>query len=128
MHLSPADFLRNVLVEYTVFPNTNLMWAIDHFEVYQVEPDGDRADSPGSGWPCSSIPTSGTVGSSGRRTSRSRGTSSCRRTSPPPSRSSGPYEGGAAPAELVFGRNEAPLQHYHRQLAAVLADEPAEVR
>ena len=35
---------------------------------------------------------------------------------------------GAAPAELVFGRNEAPLQHYHRQLAAVLADEPAEVR
>ena len=29
-------------------------------------------------------------------------------------------QGGAAPPEFVFGRKEAPLQHYHQQLQAAL--------
>ena len=119
VHQHPEDFLTNVLVEYTLFPNTNLMWAIDHFEVYQVEPVGGRPDR------CrvrlTLLVDPATAGCAERWEKNLEiaqrvivsedfaAATSIQRA----------LVGGAAPAQFVLGRNEAPLQHYHQRLDAL---------
>lgn len=116
VHLDAEAFLTNVLIEYTLFPNTNLMWAIDHFEVYQVEPIDGRADR---------CRVRLTLLVDRRTTDRTdqwaknleiaqrvivsedfAAAESIQRA----------LNGRAAPSEFVLGRNEAALQHYHQQL------------
>jgi phenylpropionate dioxygenase-like ring-hydroxylating dioxygenase large terminal subunit len=119
-HDSPEHFLAQVLISYNMLPNVNVEWAGDHFEIYQVEPDPERVDrcrvrmsllvrpdelNRDEKWDKNlDISTSiifaedFAVAESAQRA----------------------LSGGAAPLEVVYGRNEAPLQHFHQQLAAVL--------
>lgn len=118
-HVEPEAFLTNVLIEYTLFPNTNLMWAIDHFEVYHVEPLDGRADrcrvrltllvDPATAhdsdrWAKNLEIAQRVIVAEDFAAARS-----IQRA----------LNGAAAPTEFVLGRNEAPLQHYHQQLDAL---------
>jgi phenylpropionate dioxygenase-like ring-hydroxylating dioxygenase large terminal subunit len=118
VHRGPEDYLTNVLIEYTLFPNTNLMWAIDHFEVYRVEPIGGRPDRSRVRLTLLVDPaTAGCVErweknlEIARRVIVSEDFAAARSIQRA-------LDGGAAPPEFVLGRNEAPLQHYHRRLDA----------
>ncbi len=43
-HSSPETFLSQVLISYNMLPNVNVEWAGDHFEIYQPDPDPLRPD------------------------------------------------------------------------------------
>src|SRR5579859_2216998 len=38
------EFLAHNLVAYHLFPNSVMLWASDHFELWRIEPDLERAD------------------------------------------------------------------------------------
>lgn len=121
-HSNPAAFLAQVLIEFQLFPNTNVLWASDHFEIFQVEPDPERADRARvrmtllvhaaqrdrtAHWDRNVEITTNIIVSEDFACAES-----VQRA----------LNGGAAPTEVVYGRNEAPLQHYHQQLATALAE------
>ena len=44
-----------------------------------------------------------------------------------PARPGQALNGGAAPPEVVYGRNEPPLHHFYTELATLLAEVPGEL-
>ena len=117
---SPRDFLEQVLIVYQVFPNTILTWLTDHFELWQIQPVPGHVDRASvrvsllvrpeeldrkAAWDKNLRILEDTVfaedWSAAASTQRA-------------------LRSAAAPDHLVFGRNEPALQHYHRQLAAVV--------
>lgn len=121
-HVTPEDFLGYVLVNYQLFPNTFALWAADHFELWQIQPDRERPDRTRvrvgllvrpdmqhltERWTVNQEITTNIIVSEdfacAAATQRA-------------------LSGNAAPPKVFYGRNEPMLQHFHQQLVAALAD------
>jgi phenylpropionate dioxygenase-like ring-hydroxylating dioxygenase large terminal subunit len=116
------DFHGQVVVGYRLFPNTEVLWAVDHFEVWQIEPDPVRPDKTSVRMALLTRPEE-----AGRSehwglnlkmaidiitTEDFAAARSAQRA----------LNGGAAPERVVYGRNEPGVQHFHQELAASLSD------
>jgi phenylpropionate dioxygenase-like ring-hydroxylating dioxygenase large terminal subunit len=120
-HRSPEQVLSQLIVSYRLFPNTEVLWAIDHYEVWQVEPDRNRPDRTvvrtalltrpeeldrTDHWALNLKMAMDIITSEdfAAATSTQRA-----------------LDGGAAPPLVVYGRNEPGVQHFQQELAAAAA-------
>jgi len=116
----PEDLLGQLIVSY-LFPNTEILWAIDHYEVWQVEPDPRRPDRTIVRMSLLTRPEETTRPEHWARnlkmamdiitTEDFEAARSAQRA----------LAGGAAPDQVVYGRNEPGVQHFHQELAAALS-------
>jgi nitrite reductase/ring-hydroxylating ferredoxin subunit len=126
-HTSPEEFLSQVLISYNMLPNVNVEWAGDHFEIYQPEPDLSRPDR------CRVRLTLLVRPEERHRTEKwtrnlEISTSIIFKEDFAVAESAQrALSGGAAPVELVFGRNEPQLHHFHGQLATLVGDAEQEL-
>lgn len=124
-HESPEDFLAQTINLYLLFPNTVVVWATDHFELWQIEPDVVRPDLTHARVsllvPPDSLDQADVWAENLRFTEKVilaedfAAAASAQRT----------LSGAAAPKEFLYGRNEPALQHFHQRIAAVLASDGA---
>ena len=119
-----VDLLPHIAIIYQLFPNTILVWQADHFEMWNCFPDGpdpgqslsrasllapdaqqaaERTDYWDSNWKV----LMNTVEQEDFRVARTMQAG---------------YSSGAQ-SHVVFGRNEPALQHFHRNLADLLASQ-----
>lgn len=116
----PEDFLGQLVVSYRLFPNTEVLWAIDHYEVWQVEPDPRRPDRTTVRMSLLTRPEE-----TGRPEHWARNlkmamdiiTTEDFEAARSAQRA---LAGGAAPDRVVYGRNEPGVQHFHQELTAAL--------
>jgi phenylpropionate dioxygenase-like ring-hydroxylating dioxygenase large terminal subunit len=119
--VDPDEFLSQLVVSYRLLPNTEVLWAIDHYEVWQVEPDPVRPDHTtvrmalltrpeqtdrAEHWARNLEMAMDIITSEDFAAARS---------------AQRALSGGAAPSEVVYGRNEPGVQHFHQEVAASLA-------
>lgn len=116
-----VDVLQHVAIIYQLFPNTILVWQADHFEMWNCFPDGENparcvsrvsllapdaasAEQRTAYWDRNWKVLMDTVEAEDFRVGRTmqRG-----------------YRSGAQ-QDVVFGRNEPALQHFHRNLSQVV--------
>jgi phenylpropionate dioxygenase-like ring-hydroxylating dioxygenase large terminal subunit len=118
---TPEELLNQLIVSYRLFPNTEILWAIDHYEVWQIEPDPVRADRCRVRMALLTGPEE-----SGRSDRWARNlkmaldiiTSEDFAAARSAQRA---LDGGAAPDRVVYGRNEPGVQHFHQELTARLS-------
>jgi phenylpropionate dioxygenase-like ring-hydroxylating dioxygenase large terminal subunit len=118
---TPEDFLSQLVVSYRLLPNTEVLWAIDHFEVWQIEPDPVRPDRTtvrtailtrpeevdrSEHWALNLKMAMDIITTEDFAAARS---------------AQRALNGGAAPNEVIYGRNEPGLQHFHQEVAANMA-------
>jgi phenylpropionate dioxygenase-like ring-hydroxylating dioxygenase large terminal subunit len=124
-HSCPEQFLSQVLISYNMLPNVNVEWAGDHFEIYQPDPDPQRPDR------CRVRLTLLVRPEERHRTEKwtrnlEFSTSIIFKEDFAIAESAQrALSGGAAPVEVVYGRNEPQLHHFHGQLASILSTAPA---
>jgi len=117
---TPSELLSQLIVSYRLFPNTEILWAIDHYEVWQIEPDPGRADRCRVRMALLTRPED-----SGRSEHWARNlemamdiiTSEDFAAARSAQRA---LDGGAAPEQVVYGRNEPGVQHFHQELTTRL--------
>lgn len=120
-HEHPEDLLRQLSLNYRVFPNSELVWFADHFELWQIEPDPVR---PGrtklrmalltrpddldrtERWDTNMKISLGVITGEDFVAAES---------------AQRALDGRAAPDEVLYGRNEPAVQHFHQELAAAIA-------
>ena len=122
------EFLPHVAIIYLVFPNTVLVWQGDHFEVWSVFPDDERADRMVARASLLA-PTPPTTEAEQRHWDKNwevlmntvlNEDFVVARTM------QGNFSSGAR-SHAVFGRQEATLQHYHRTLEHELENHPVTI-
>ncbi len=118
---APEDLLGQLVVSYRMLPNTEILWAIDHYEVWQIEPDPLRTDrcrvrmalltrpeerDRSEHWAWNLKMAMDIITSEDFEAARS---------------AQRALDGGAAPSQVLYGRNEPGVQHFHRELVDCLA-------
>jgi len=119
-HTAPDDFLSQLVLSYRLFPNAEVLWAIDHYEVWQVEPDRTRPDRTLVRTALLTRPEELCRSEHWARnlqmamdiitTEDFAAATSAQRA----------LNGGAAPPQVVYGRNEPGVQHFQQELAAAV--------
>ena len=125
-HTSSEAFLGQVAISYNLLPNTNLEWSGGHFEIYQSIPDPVRTDR------CTvrlTLLVAPEQRDDTARWDRLLGISEriiVEEDFAVAEAAQRALNGGAAPPEVVYGRNEPPLHHFYTELATLLARSDAE--
>jgi nitrite reductase/ring-hydroxylating ferredoxin subunit len=123
-HTSAEAFLGQVAISYNLLPNTNLEWSGGHFEIYQSIPDPVRTDH------CTvrlTLLVAPEQRDDTERWDRLLGISESiivEEDFAVAEAAQRALNGGAAPPEVVYGRNEPPLHHFYTELATLLAEVP----
>ena len=119
-HTGPETFLSQVLISYNMLPNVNVEWAGDHFEIYQPDPDPLRPDRCRVKLTLLVRPDQRDRHEKWTRNLKISTDIIFKEDFAVAESAQRALSGGAAPAELVFGRNEPQLHHFHGQLAQLL--------
>ena len=119
-HDQPEDLLRQLSLNYRIFPNSDLVWFVDHFELWQIEPDPVRPDRTTVRMALMTTPAD--TQNTHKWDANIKialdvitgedfvAAQSAQRA----------LNGHAAPPELIYGRNEPAVQHFHQELNAAL--------
>ncbi len=113
-----VDLLPYIAIIYQLFPNTILVWQSDHFEMWNCFPDGDQ---PGKSISRVSLLAPNAEAAAGRSDYWNRNWTVLMDTVEQEDFRVGRtmqvgYATGSQ-SDVVFGRNEPALQHFHRNLA-----------
>jgi hypothetical protein len=119
-HISPEAFLSQVLISYNMLPNVNVEWAGDHFEIYQAEPDPQQ---PGRCRVRFTLLVRPEDRNNTEKWTRNLEISTkiiFQEDFAVAEAAQRAFNGGAAPPEVIYGRNEPPLHHFYSELLSLL--------
>jgi phenylpropionate dioxygenase-like ring-hydroxylating dioxygenase large terminal subunit len=119
-HSSPEAFLSQVLISYNMLPNVNVEWAGDHFEIYQAEPDPQQ---PGRCRVRFTLLVRPQDRDNTEKWTRNLEISTkiiFQEDFAVAEAAQRAFNGGAAPPQVVYGRNEPPLHHFYSELLSLL--------